>query len=101
MVGMYGIGGVTDAANVGQAASLGKRVSPETASLAKDEVKISPEAFTVARAAELTEVSEARKELQAARVTKAQEDIEKGTHRLQEVVKLVAGRVNIHLEAML
>lgn len=96
MIGIQGIGGVPEPVGPKQGTSKAKE-SDSTTTPSSDGVSISPEA---AEAAEVqvvlnlaTQVSDIRQE----RVEEARENIEKGTYKVQDVVRQVAARLTQYI----
>ena len=96
MVGLYGITGIPEPASVTPAAGHDKKVSESAGTPVQDldQYSFSPEAQDALTVARLLEEAKAESEVREERIAKAQEQIEQGTYRLQQVVLIVAARVS-------
>ncbi|MBN2312235.1 MAG: flagellar biosynthesis anti-sigma factor FlgM [Candidatus Hydrogenedentes bacterium] len=98
MVGIQGIGSVPEPANTGQATGSGKKQAARTATAVRsDDVLFSEEARGAAEAARLAEIAEADAEMRAEQVARAKQNIEQGTYKILDVVRVVAGRISKYI----
>lgn len=98
MVGAYGIPGISEPAIPTQPAPRDRR-SSATAPAVADAIEIGPEAARLAQILALTGPPRRDEEVRAEKVAKAIEDIQKGMHRIHEVVRIVASRVSKYVAA--
>ncbi len=95
MVGLEGIGGVKRPANTEPADLRSKKAARTPASVDKDSVAISSKAQGAAEATRLAGIEDP--ELRMERVERARANIEKGTYKMQSVVRMVAARMSKYL----
>ncbi len=93
MVGVNGIVNVPEPSNVRKAEAQAPRKDVVVANAATDGVDISREAQAAAVAVQVVRLDSPGAEVRAERVAEAKRNLEQGTHRVQEVVKLVAARM--------
>ena len=93
MVGVNGIPGVPEPSTVRKAEATAPVRQAPVAAQAADGVEISLEAQATARAAQAARLQSPGDDVRAERVAEAKRNLEQGTHRVQEVVKLVAARM--------
>ena len=93
MVGVNGIVNVPEPSNVRKAEAQAPRRDVTAANKSADGFAISREAQAAAEAAQAMRLESPGAEVRAERVAEAKHNLEQGTHRVQEVVKLVAARM--------
>lgn len=98
MVGMYGIGGVPAPAIVKEVTGNAKGVARDTAVAVGDKVKISEEAHQAADISRLVEKSELQSEIRTDAIEQAKENLEQGTYKVLDVVKIVASRIGAYID---
>ena len=92
MVGINGIGGLSEPVNTKQVSGP-KSLAPLAQTQQADDVEISPEALNASSRGQLVTRSETADQLRAERIAQAKENIEQGVYRIQEVVLQVADRI--------
>lgn len=96
MVGIQGIGGVPEP--VGPKQGAGKAKETEKANTASsDGVSISPQAAQAAEVQVVLNLASEVSEIRLERVEQARENIEKGTYKVQDVVRQVAARLTQYI----
>ncbi|MBX7258564.1 MAG: flagellar biosynthesis anti-sigma factor FlgM [Candidatus Hydrogenedentes bacterium] len=98
MAGILGITANPEPANVIQPSGRGVQGTPGKTTQVSDELSVSPEAEKAATAARLLADSNKESEIRAELIEKARKNIEEGTHRVQQVVLIVASRVSKFLD---
>lgn len=93
MVGVNGIVNVPEPSNVRKAEAAVPRKDAATANKAADGIAISREGQAAAEAVQAMRQDSLGAEVRAERIAEAKRNLEQGTHRVQEVVKLVAARM--------
>jgi len=98
MVGFQRVDGVPEPAIIAKA--NGNPAAPKTqtqVTAAKDEVLISDQARQVSEAVRMAKAKSS--ELRAEQIAKAQQDLEQGTHRVVDLIRFIAGRVGVQMDA--
>jgi len=93
MLGVNGIANMPEPSNVRKAEVSAPQKDVAAASTAADGVDISREAQAAAGAVQAARQDSPAEEVRAERVAEAKRNLEQGTHRVQEIVKLVAARM--------
>ncbi|MEA3364223.1 MAG: flagellar biosynthesis anti-sigma factor FlgM [Candidatus Hydrogenedentes bacterium] len=93
MVGVNGIVNVPEPSNVRKAEAPAPRQDVAAANKNADGIAISREAQAAAEAVQAARQDSPGAEVRAERIAEAKHNLEQGTHRVQEVVKLVAARM--------
>ncbi len=94
MVGIYGLGGIAEPANTKAVQGSAKGTDLKAADApAKDGLNLSPEAEQASDVAKFVAEAVNDSEIRAEKIRQAQENIEQGTYRIQEVVLQVASRI--------
>jgi hypothetical protein len=99
MIGFNGIGGLSDAANPSPSTGRARRFDERpVVTDTKDAVEFSSEAAEAAQVVRLASNGQTNDELRAARIEQARENLQNGTHKIQEVVEIVAARITEYIQ---
>jgi len=98
MVGIHRIGGAPEFANVKRTVQRDRKAA-DSGTPARDDVHISREAQSAFEVARLIEETALQQDIRADRIAKAQEQIERGAYKVQEIVQRVAARIAGYVSA--
>jgi anti-sigma28 factor (negative regulator of flagellin synthesis) len=97
MVGIVGVGGLPESFPTNLGGPRTKQ-APASPVLGNDALSLSPEAQTASEVARYIAATEDDQEVRQERVEQARKNIEQGTDRMNDVLRLVAGRVNRYVD---